>query len=397
MKQTTALRKISSITKRIRGVQGGQGAAKTYSILMIIVNYCSGKSKKRAYVLSAELSKLRDTALKDCITIIESFGLNCQIIGENSGPAKIIFPNGSFIRFIGLDKEDVGKGLRSDVVYFNEANKISFMSYFHASTRSANVFIDFNPDEKFWFHDKVMRRNDCEFIKLTFLDNEFIPTEEKKEILNYHLMGYGIEWNPSIIEGTLPVVSKFWSNKWKVYGLGEIGVLDGAVFDNWDTIDDLPSEAKPIAGGLDFGFINPAAWIMGYKWNNQWIFDEIIYESKLSNEDLVDQIKEEDLHRHIHYADSAEPKSIDQIYKMGVNIHPCDAKVGLINYGIQVLNYDKFFFTKRSINCIEEAQKYIWDTDRHGKPTGKPRKKDDHAMNAIQYLVGTEGKYSGKY
>ena len=397
MKQTTALRKIAKMRKRIKGVQGGQGAGKTIAIMILIINHLARKKNKECYVISAELSKMRDTVLKDTIKILQSFGLQATIMGKDHGQAKVTFPTGSFIRFIGMDKDDIGKGLRSDIIFVNEANKINFESYREATSRAKNIFIDFNPNAKFWFHDEIQNRDDCDFEKLTFLDNEYLSFEERSEILLYHKKGYGAEFDSENPDAEHPELNKYWANKWRVYGRGEIGVIEGAVYEDWEIIDEIPTEARLVCGGVDFGFVNPAAWVMVYRWNGRYIFDQIIYESKLSNQDLAEMIIEAELQHEIHYADSAEPKSIDEIRKMGVNIHPCDSKRDLVNYGVQLMNKEKFYVTKDSVDVIQELYGYTWDMDSKGNATGKPRKKNDHAMNAMQYAVGTEGKYDGTY
>ncbi len=388
MQQTTALRKIATLRKKIRVIQGGQGAGKTIAVLILLINHASSKSNKEIYIISAELSKMRDTVLKDAIKVLRWFNVPAKVTGEISGQPRIDFPSGSFIRFLGLDKDDIGKGLRSDVVFINEANKINFEGYREATSRSGQVFIDFNPNAKFWVHDHVVTRDDCDFIKLTFEDNEQIPEAEREEILRYYDLGYDSEGNE---------ISKYWANKWRVYGLGEIGILEGAVFENWEVIDEVPEKAELLGGGIDFGFVNPAACIMVYRLDGKYIFDQLIYETKLTNQDMAQIIIAHELERERYFADSAEPKSIKEIRREGVRIHPCDDKRDLINHAVQILNRDTFYVTARSKETINELHGYIWDTDRKGDPTGKPRKKDDHAMNALCYFVATEGKYAGVY
>lgn len=396
MKQTTALRKIATLRKKIRGIQGGQGAGKTIAIMMFIINHANSKPNKECYVISAELTKMRDTVIKDTIKILQAFNISCKIMGADSGQAKVTFANGSFIRFIGMDKEDIGKGLRSDVLFVNEANKVNFESYREAASRAKNIYIDFNPNANFWFHEEIITRDDCDFIKLTFQDNEYLPKEERDEILLYYKKGYGVEWDPKRKKDP-EVVSKYWANKWRVYGLGEIGILEGAVFENWEQVPEIPEDAKLLGGGIDFGYVNPAAGIKVYKLDGHYYFDQLIYETKLSNQDMAEMILVDGSERETWYADSAEPKSIDEIYGYGVNVHKCDDKKDLLNYAIKILNSETFYVTERSVETIQELLGYVWDKDSKGVPTGKPRKKDDHAMNALCYFVATEGKYSGVY
>ena len=388
MEQTTALRKIASLTKRIRGIQGGQGAGKTIGIMMLIVNHASGNAGKECYVISAELTKMRDTVLKDTIKILQSFNLKCKVMGADSGQAKVTFPNGSFIRFIGMDKEDLGKGLRSDVMFVNEANKITFEAYREAVSRAANVYIDFNPNARFWFHDEVMTRLDCDFIKLTFKDNEYIPQSEYDEIMYYYEKGFNEQGEE---------ISRYWANKWRVYGLGEVGILEGAVFENWEKVPEIPEDAKLLGYGLDFGYVAPAALVAVWKMDGKYYLDEVIYEAKLSNQDLAEMIEAHEINREIIYADYAEPKSIEEIRRYGINIHPCESKQDIRPFGIKKLNNDVFYVTESSVNTIDELLTLVWDKDSKGVPTGKPRKGNDHACDAIIYFVGTEGKYDGSY
>lgn len=386
MKQTTALTKICRLKKKIRAIQGGQGAGKTIAILIILINYASGNSYKEVIVASAELTKMRGTVIKDFVKVMRSFGI--YDANRFKAETHYKFPNGSFIKFIGLDKEDVGKGLRSDVVYVNEANKINLETFRQLTSRTSWVYLDYNPDDEFYVHDELSKRSDFEMITLTFEDNEFINPSERDEILMYKELGYNAD-------GT--ILSKYWANKWRVYGLGEVGMLDGIVYEDWEIIEEIPKEAKPIGLGLDFGYVNPAAWIAGYKMDKHFYFDQIIYESKLTNQDMGEMIIEAELDEEVSYCDNAEPKSIDELYSMGVNAHPCADKKDLIKFAIKKMNRRKFFITRRSVETISELRTYVWDKDKAGRPTGKPIKKKDHAMNAIQYLVASYGQYDGDY
>ena len=369
-------------------VQGGQGAGKTIAILIILINHASSKKKREIYIASEQLTKMRDTVIKDAIKVVESFGLTVDMIGMETGRPKIIFPNGSFIRFIGLDKEDVGKGLRSHVMYINEANKVNFETYRQLTSRAENIYIDFNPDEKFWAHEHIKIRKDCDYINLTFLDNECLGDAERDEILLYKELGYHPDGS---------IKSKYWSNKWRVYGLGEIGILEGAVYEDWEVVKSIPEKSELLGCGVDFGYSVPAAWIAVYRFNGHYYFDQIIYEAKLTNQDLGEMAIAAGMQNAITYADNAEPKSIDEIYKMGVDIRPCVGKTDLVNFAVKKMNLKTFYVTEASTDLIEEFQKYIWDTDKTGKTLTKPRKKDDHAMNAVQYFVGSEGKHDGSY
>lgn len=391
IKPTTALRKICALKKRIWCLQGSQGAAKTYSTCIIIINHLAQESNKECYIVSAELSKMRDTVLKDAINIISTLGIKCKMTGVDYGSPKIVFPTGSFIRFIGLDKEDVGKGLRSDLVYVNEANKINFESYRELTSRAKKVIIDYNPNVEFWVHKEVIPREDCEFLKLTFLDNEFLSKEERNEILNYKRKGYNED-------GT--VKSEYWANKWRVYGLGEIGGIEGAIFQDYKIIDQLPNEARLLGHGLDFGYTNdPTAVTSVYKYNDTLILDEEIYQTGLLNGDIVNLCKQKGLGKSMYiYADSAEPKSIAEIRRRGIRIQGAKKGADSINFGIQLMQEQNLQITKRSKNIIREFQSYKWSTDRTGERLNKPVDTNNHAIDGIRYCISELlGKPKGQY
>lgn len=394
MQVTTALKKISALRKKIRVVQGGQGAGKTIAILMLICNHAWRNNDKEIIIASAELTKMRLTVIKDFVKVMKALGMyeDSRFIAGTL----YRFPNGSFIKFIGLDKEDVGKGFRGDVLYVNEADKVPFESYREIASRFKHIYIDFNPNAEFWAHDHVIRRKDCDFLTLTFRDNEYLSKEERDEILLYYEQGYGVPWDPKRKEDP-PVVSKYWANKWRVYGLGLVGILEGAVFENWEIIEEIPKEAELICGGIDWGWENPAAGVKIYRMDGHYYIDQLFYESHLSNEDMAQIILYDESEEEVWYADSAEPKSIQEVYDEGVNCHPCADKKDLINYAVKKLNQRTFYVTASSKETIAELHGYVWDKDSKGRPTGKPKKSNDHACNAICYGVGTEGKYDGEY
>jgi len=386
MQQTTALRKIASLKKKIRVIQGGQGAGKTIAILILIANHAAANPNKEIIIASSELTKMRLTVIKDFVKIMRSFG----IYEDRRFLAGTMykFPNNSFIKFIGLDKEDVGKGLRSDVFYLNEGNKVPFESYREIASRAGKIYIDFNPNQNFWVHDELITREDCDFLKLTFQDNEFLGEEEKGEILRYKQKGYDEEGN---------IINKYWANKWRVYGLGEVGILEGAVYEDWEQIDELPPEAKICGIGIDFGWVHPQAAVAVYEWNGKRIYDEVSYGSNAGTKVMARHILERGLENETAYCDNSAPQLISELQDEGINAHPCDGKTGLINFAVEKMNKETFYVTARSKNIISELLGYVWDTDSKGKPTGKPIKICDDAMNAIQYFEATEGKYSGNY
>ena len=383
IQQTTALRKIAALKKKIKVIRGGQGSAKTISILILLINHASSVPEREILILSAELTKMRLTVIKDFVKVMRMFG----IYEDPRFMAGTLyrFPNGSFIKFIGLDKTDVGKGLRSHVAYFNEVNKIDPESYRQIASRTGQVYVDYNPDATFFIDGDVIVRDDCDFLQLNFEDNELLPQAERDEILNYKNLGY-------YDDGTIK--SPYWANLWQVYGLGNIGSLQGVVCPNWELIDDITDDANLQYGGIDFGFsISKFAAANIYKKDGIIILDELLYDTQLTNPAAARSLKAGGYSGQLMYCDSAEPKSIQELRDNGIQAIKCDSKNDIKDFAIRKLNEQLFYVTKRSVNLHNELRHLVWD-----ERTGKPAKSQlDHLMDAIFYAIGSGDKYTGQY
>ncbi len=397
IKPTTALRKISSLSAKIWGIQGGQGAGKTFSILMILINHASGISNRQIYVVSAELSKMRDTVIKDFLIIIRAFGLNPKLTGMENGPPKAVFPNGSFIRFIGLDKEDVGKGLRSDVVFVNEANKINFETYRELTSRAKRVIIDFNPNANFWFHDEVQHREDCDFLVLTFPDNEFLSEEERNEILSYKEKGYDKDGN---------VISEYWANKWRIYGLGEVGGVEGRIY-HWASIPNKKYEELPYRPTYyaDWGTVDPFAigevkyhdgqlWTkdLNYRSENEWAArlsetEKKQFRGKGADGFVVWLFTKLGIPKdHYVICDNSRPDTIKALRRAGWAYVVAIRKEKIIE-GIDLLQSLDNYYTESSKDTEQEQRTYKWATDRKGTTLEKPEDLNNHHMDGRRYAA----------
>jgi len=379
---TTALNKITSSDKKITVVQGGQGASKTFSILMLLIDHASNVEGREILILSAELTKMRLTVIKDFVKIMQMFGIY-QDSRFISGTL-YRFRNGSFIKFIGLDKSDVGKGLRSDVAYFNEVNKIDSETYRQVASRAKKVYADFNPDAEFFIHTEVIPREDCDFLKLTFQDNEMLDKGEREEILRYKKLGYNEQGE---------VINKYWANKWRVYGLGEVGAIDGAVFEHWETIE-MPNDARLLYYGCDFGYATSKFAVLGiYNWNGRKVLKQFVYKTNLTNQQGAEEFKRMGYGGGVVYCDSAEPKSIRELQIAGIQAVKCDSKQDIKTFAIQSLNEQSFYVDENSTDLIDELRYYVYD-----EKTGKAKKSNrDHLMDAMLYAIGSGDKYNGKY
>jgi phage terminase large subunit len=368
-------------------IRGGQGAGKTVSILELVIQALLS-STKEATVLSSELSKMKKTVIRDYKKIAKDWGVMRYDSDFNRSESKQEYPNDSYIDFIGADVSDVGKGFRRDILYINEADKLDIETAVQFISRAKITIIDYNPDSVFWGDDYVNENN---LITLTFNDNEFLAPSEVESILDYKVRGF---FNPLLDFGELfkedNIKNKYWANKWKVYGLGMIGSLDGTIYTNWETIPTLPPEARLIGYGLDWGFEgDPLAMIGLYKYNGTVIINELIYKHKLTNDALIHEMKRIGIKTNMTIiADSSDPKSITDLVNAGFDCRKCTKVEGHKDYAIKKMNsFETWYVTERSVNVRSELIKYLYGKDKAGNSTGKPADGNDHAMDATVYIV----------
>lgn len=369
--RTTAINKILALKKRIKGIQGGTSAGKTFGVLPIEIDYAIRNPGTETSVVSESVPHLRRGVLKDFKKIMRETGRwNKSSWLETT--KKYTFSNGSYIEFFGADDDSKLRGARRDRLYMNEANNMTFHIYTELSSRTKGaVTLDWNPTNKFWFHTELKDDSDVDFIVLTYKDNEGCPDSAKDFILKAKEKSK---------------TSKFWENWYQVYGLGLIGNLEGVVFNNWNQVDSVPSDARLLGYGMDFGYTNdPTTMIACYKYNDGYIFDECIYQKGLVNSEIANLIKQQKT-AYI-FADSAEPKSIAEIKRYGINIKGADKGKGSILYGISLLQEKDFTVTKRSINLIKELRNYRWATDKEGNTTNKPIDSWNHCIDAMRYVA----------
>lgn len=274
------------------------------------------------------------------------------------------FENGSKIEFFSSDNGDKLRGARRDRLFINEANNVAKDAFDQLEVRTKElVFLDWNPTNTFWFYDDVIgKREDVEFITLTYLDNEALSQDIREAIERRK-------------------VNKSW---WQVYGLGQLGEVEGKIYKDWQIIEEIPHEARLERYGLDFGYSNDPTAIVGiYKYNGGYILDEVTYQKGLSNKQIADILLNQP--KALVIADSAEPKSIDEIKLYGVNIIPTVKGRDSIRQGIQYVQDQRISITKRSTNLIKEYRNYLWLRDKSGKILNEPQDYLNHALDASRY------------
>ncbi len=277
------------------------------------------------------------------------------------------FETGSKIEFFGADQPDKVKGARRTRLFINEANNVPFGVFDQMEVRTSEfTFLDWNPSNEFWYHTEIVsKREDYEHLVLTYKDNEALEAS---------------------------VIAKIEARKnrpgwWRVYGEGLDGEVEGKIYNGWEIVDHVPVEARLERHGLDFGYTNdPTAIIDVYHWNGAYVFDEICYKTGMGNKMIADFLSLQP--KALVIADSAEPKSIDEINSYpGLNVVGAVKGEGSISYGIDTIQDQNVFVTKRSINTIREYRNYLFLVDRNGKTLNTPEGGNDHAMDAIRYAM----------
>jgi phage terminase large subunit len=367
--ETTATRKIFSLKQRIRAVAGGTSASKTISILIWLIKYAQldHGSPKLITIVSESYPHLEGGAMRDFQNIMKAHGYWDD---DRWHGTKHIYTTeaGNEIQFLAVDTYGKAHGPRRDVLYINEANNLDYKIVDQLITRTRQVvWLDWNPSEEFWFYTEMQpNRKDIDFITLTYKDNEALDDTTVMEIESH-------------------MHNKGW---WQVYGLGQLGEVEGRIYTGWKIIDEIPHEARLERRGLDFGYSNdPAAIVDIYYHNGGYILDEKLYQKGFGNQKLARFIENMEHPNTLVIADSAEPKSIDEIKSYGVGVDAADKGPGSINRGIQHLQQQRISVTRSSYNLIKEYRQYFWKTDKDGNLLAVPDVSDDHLLDAARYAL----------
>ncbi len=278
---------------------------------------------------------------------------------------------GNEIQFSAIDSYGKAHGPRRDVLYVNEANNIDYKIVDQLITRTREtIWLDWNPSEEFWFYTEMQpNRDDIDFLTVTYKDNEALDRTTIMEIESH----------------------KHNKNWWQVYGLGLLGEIEGRIYTGWNcTLDEVPFEARLERRGLDFGYSqDPAAIVDVYWYNGGYILDQRLYQRGMSNRKLATFLNNMEDPNTLLIADSAEPKSIDELKEYGVGVLGANKGPGSVNQGINYMQDQRISVTKRSTALIKEYRKYMWQTDKAGNILKTPEGGNDHLLDAARYAMGS--------
>ena len=352
--------------KKIIINQGGTRSGKTFNILLyIIFYYCLNNSNKTITICRKTYPALRATVLRDFINILREHNLYSEDNHNKSSSEYNLF--GNLIEFISLDQPVKVRGRKRHLLFINEANELFWEDWQQLLFRTSDkIILDYNPSEEYhWIYDKIIPREDANFLKTTYKDNPFLEQSLIDEIerLKYTDEQY-----------------------WQIYGLGEKGISKATIFD-YIECNQVPFEAEVVSFGMDFGFTNdPTALVKVSKLDNNLYIEELLYRTMMTTGDIHNFLKGK-VNREPIYADSSEPRIIEELRRMGWSIRASLKGRDSVNAGIDLLKRFKIHIHKDSTNAIQEFRNYKWLEDKTGKLTNKPEDKNNHIADAVRYAT----------
>lgn len=367
--RTTATNKLLKLRKRIRVVAGGTSAGKTISILQILIDYAMSNDGKLISVVSESFPHLRRGSMRDFLNIMQEHGYY-DVAGEwSKTDFTFTFTNGSKIEFFSADQPGKVRGPRRDVLFVNEANNIDYESFDQLRIRTKEViWLDYNPTNEYWYYTEIAPNYQHDFITLTYKDNEALDEQIVADIESH----------------------KHNKNWWLVYGLGQLGEVEGRIYKDWNIIDELPHEAQLVRRGLDWGYSNdPTAIVDVYSYNGGYIVVEKLYRRGMQYDQIAAFLSNMDSPSTLIMADSSDPRGIDYLREHGLSVLPVVKKgMGGKNYlasSIAYVQQQRISVPKSSTNLIKEYRNYLWMTDKDGNIINEPEPGKDHALDGTRY------------
>lgn len=361
--------------------QGGTSSGKTYTILQVLFTLLSERPNQVCTVVGQDIPNLKAGALRDADSILESSpDLRALIASYNKSDRVYTWHNGSIMEFKSYDSAQDAKSGKRDYAFFNEANGIPRPVYDEIALRTKErVFIDYNPNARFWAHD-LKDQPGVLFLRSWYVHNPFLSPQIRAKIERYKDTDEEL---------------------WKVYGLGLTGKIEGLIYRNWHVVPAIPDGAKFIGRGIDFGFTNdPTAIIDVYQQDGALWLDEVLYEAGLTNSDILQRLWAADPRTEAkqHIADSAEPKSIEELRRgvtlpdrtrlRGLRIEAAQKGPDSIRAGIDTLKRYRLNVTTRSRGLRKELESYKWKVHRiSGETLNEPIDDFNHALDAVRYVA----------
>jgi len=363
--------------KRITQHIGGTRSGKTYAILQWLIVRAI-QEKQDITIVRKTVPSLKRTVMKDFKDIL--LGINYfHDDAFNQSERYYKFPNGSIISFLNTDDPEKLRGVKSDILFIDEASEVDEESYFQLSIRcSGPIVLAFNPTISPYHWLRQM--DSCERFVTTYKDNPYLPQEMVDAIEELQ------HKNP-----------KYWT----IYGKGEYAPNDKAIF-NFQIVDEIPM-CELVAFGMDFGFANdPTTLVAVHKSGDMLYLRELMYDTGLVTNDIVKKLEDLNVGRTTEiWCDSADPRLIEEIHRSGFNAKGVKKGPDSIKFGIGVLQNYGICVSKKSQNLINELYSYQWATDKYGYVLDKPEGGLDHLIDAARYVammrLSIKQQNKGKY
>ena len=365
-----------NLNKEVLVSYGGAGSGKSYSTAQHVILRALEENNKRILITRKTLPALRVSCLqlmKDLLSEYEiPYELNKSELEMRIGSNQILFKS--------LDNPEKIKSSEFNYIWAEEATELTHQDYLQLRLRlrrknelKNQLIMTLNPIDQFhWIRTKVLDtpNEDMASFQSNYKMNPFLSREYIEQL-----------------EGLADIDE----NYYRIYALGEWGVLQNLIYSNWDVVNKMPEDYDEVIYGLDFGYVNPTVLLeIRIKENEIWV-KEIIYQSHLTNAELIDLLKEK-IDRNVSiYADSAEPQRIEEIYQAGFNVYPSEKNV---QFGINRVKQYKLHILEDSVNLIKEIRSYKWKEDKEGRILEEPVKFNDHAMDAMRYALASLRKVS---
>jgi len=350
--------------------QGGSGSGKTYAIIQVLFCIACENAGMVITVVSQDIPNLKAGAIRDALTIhAESEQFSRSVKSYNKSDRVFEFNNGSIIEFKSYDDGQDAKSGKRDYLFVNEANGIIWDIYSELALRTRKrIYIDFNPNYSFWVHDNLVGKPGVQLIISDHRHNPFLKDEMRDRI------------------ESLKEIDK---ERWKVYARGVTGKIAGLVFNNWHVCHKVPEDAKLIAVGLDFGYsTDPSACLEVYKQNGELWINQLFYEKELTNQDISRRLKETQVNKTTEIiADCSEPKSIEELSRLGWYISPAKKGADSIKHSIDILQRYRLNITQQSIDLRYELERYKWRVSNTGKMINTPVDNNNHLIDALRYVA----------
>lgn len=372
---------LRASTARIILLEGGVRSGKTYACAQNFIEKLENDKDPKGVkmeIVRKTLPALKATAMEDFFDIMRSFEI---YDADKHNKTDHIYREGkNTVGFFPVDDEQKIRGRKRDYLWVNEANELTYEEFKQLALRtSRQIILDFNPpEEDHWIVEKVMTRKDVEIIHSDYTCNPFLEPEIVNEI--------------EMMQDADP-------NYWRVFGLGLRPIKGTRIYSHEKLVNEFePEKYDEVIYGIDFGFnVQSAVVRIGIK-ERVHTWDELLYQTHLSNTDLIEELKRLEAEGKITksmqgYADAAEPDRIEEINRAGFNVKPADKAV---KAGIDFVKGRPLNITKDSLNLLEEKKLYSWKTTKDGKILDEPVKTKDHLMDAGRYAEFTHGKASAE-